>query len=150
MIKKLSSKRANNLSFIGLIVLLFFIYHEYSQVRKPDDYYVVILLAVIFLYFLYCYFRIGTLSYDEENVYIDKFFYKVTIPIDSILKITRSIGSVLSSTNLEFGYRLSYIKQNGKRNYFIFFVVYSGIAQIKEFTNLVTRKNPSVVVDLKE
>jgi hypothetical protein len=150
MIKKLSPGRANNLSFFGLIVLLFFTYHQYSQVRKPDDYYVVILLGAAFLYFLRAFFYIGTLSYDEENVIIDKFFYKVIIPIKNIIKIKRSIGSVLYWTNLDFGYRLSYLTQNGKKNYFIFFVVHNGIAKLKEFTNLVTSKNPTVVIDLKE
>jgi hypothetical protein len=150
MLKRLSPKRANNLSFFGLLVLSFFIYHQYSQVRKPDDYYVVFLLVAAFLYFLRAYLHIGTLNYDEENVIIDKFFYRITIPINNITKIKRSIGSVLYWTNLDFGYRLSYLTQNGKKNFFIFFVVYNDIGPLKEFTNLVIRKNPMVIIDLKE
>ncbi len=138
------------MSFFGLIVISFFTYHQYSQVRKPDDYYVVFLLVAVFLYFLRAYLHIGTLNYDEENVIIDKFFYRITIPINNITKIKRSIGSVLYWTNLDFGYRLSYLTPNGKKNFFIFFVVYNDIAPLKEFTNLVIRKNPMVIIDLKE
>jgi hypothetical protein len=150
MIKRLSPKRANSLTFLGLAALLYFVFHEYNQATRTGNYYVVILLIVAFLYLLRNYFHIGTLSYDEEKVFIDKFFYKVTIPIENITKIKRSIGSVLYSTNLDFGYRLIYLTQKGKKNYFTFFVQYNDVTQLKEFVSTVIKKNPAVFIDLKE
>jgi hypothetical protein len=146
---KLTNNSTNRWIVFFIIVFVLMIRHEYFQARN-GDYSVVAVLLVCFIYLLYTFNKRGAFSYDSESVYLSSIFLTKQIPISNINKISWTFWNMGASMILKWGYCLRYEEENGKSNYFVFYLSESkeDKKELRSFLDLLRKTNPMVKINI--
>jgi hypothetical protein len=106
---------------IGALSCIFAI-KEFANSKDVYGYLLVLLLLLLGYFFFTKAFKISSLSYEGNHVFISKIGKSSTIPFNQILKIKRERATVVRRGPLSFGYRIYYIDEDLRSTYSIVFV----------------------------
>src|SRR4029077_6674956 len=87
-------------------------------------------------------FKISSLSYQDDFIFIGKLRQTSIIPFENVMEIKREKATVDRRGPMSFGYRLFYRDENKKNNYSIVFIRTDRIPNLENLAKKIKTVNP--------
>jgi hypothetical protein len=145
--KLASINQAYGTLVIGVLGCIFAI-RELRNSKDVYGYMLVLLLLLLGYFFLTKAFKISSLSYKGNLIFISKIGKSLTIPFNHVLEIKREKATVDRSGPLSFGYRVYYTDEDQRSTYSIVFVRSDRIPNLEILAERIKDLNPAVILNL--
>jgi hypothetical protein len=109
--KETTLYRVNNFYFPILIAC--FIAVRLVRLESKGAYIILVILVIFFFASLYDFLKTKSVSFDDQNIYLQKFKKRETVPFENVLSIDRSIFRSYRLATRNFGYTINYVDESG-------------------------------------